>query len=125
MSIRLYTGIFTKEYQYWLNFSYTQKCYTFNSCMKKNKIAADWQNVHHLAIVFYEDEDCQGEKLISHALPEGDTMFEFKRGAKSFMVWSDGMYATRGIYNECMDRESINATNTTVSGSAPQMETSS
>ncbi|OWZ21195.1 hypothetical protein PHMEG_0004288 [Phytophthora megakarya] len=119
MGIWVYTGPSWYSPEWSMKYSYTQKCYTFNSCLAKKAIGASWNRISAAkAIVFYDKEDCQGTKLISHTFPWGKLMFPFKNGAKSFMVWSDGMYATRGISHECMERASINQTNTTASGSS-------
>ncbi|POM64750.1 Hypothetical protein PHPALM_19691 [Phytophthora palmivora] len=104
MNIRFYTGQTLVAAEWSMTYSYTQKCYTFNSCMDKKAIAA---------------KDCQGTKLISHTIPAGKLMFPFKNGPKSFMVWSDGMYATNGIAHECLERISFNVSNITTSRDYP------
>ncbi|OWY94999.1 hypothetical protein PHMEG_00035120 [Phytophthora megakarya] len=113
MRIWVYSGLYPSADRWSTKFSYTQKCYTFSSCLNANTVGADWEGISNSeAIVFYEKEDCQGTKLISHTIPKGQVMFTFDKGAKSFMVWSDGMYSTRGISHECLERVAINTTNT-------------
>ncbi|KAG7382526.1 hypothetical protein PHYPSEUDO_004793 [Phytophthora pseudosyringae] len=118
MQIWVYSGQYLGADRWSVKFSYTQKCYTFSSCFDEDTVGADWVDINDsLAMVFYEKEQCQGAKQTSHAIPKGQTMFTFDKGAKSFMVWSYGMYATNGIEHECLERAMLNTTNTT-SGSS-------
>ncbi|ETK82009.1 hypothetical protein F441_12767 [Phytophthora nicotianae CJ01A1] len=114
MRVWVYAGAYLGADRWSMKFSTTQKCYTFSSCLDDDSVGADWSGIDESAIVFYEKEQCQGEKLISRDFPKGQLMFSsFDKGAKSFMVWSDGMYATRGIELECLERARLNATNAT------------
>lgn len=122
MHVWVYAGLYPSADRWSMKFSTTQKCYTFSSCVDDSTVGADWEDIDDaLAMVFYEKEQCQGTKLISHAIPKGQVRFTFEKdkGAKSFMVWSDGMYATNGIEHECLERATINAANATdLSGSS-------
>ncbi|EGZ07352.1 hypothetical protein PHYSODRAFT_527911 [Phytophthora sojae] len=93
-----------------MKFSTTQKCYTFSECLDDASVGADWEKIKGQAIVFYEEEQCQGTKLISHTLPKGQVMFPSVKGAKSFMVWEQGVYPTNGIEHECRERAILNTT---------------
>ncbi|KAE8899147.1 hypothetical protein PF005_g33287 [Phytophthora fragariae] len=103
-----------------MKFSTTQKCYTFSACVGTSTVGADWYGIDDgVAMVFYEDEQCQGTQLISHALPKGQATFTFDKGAKSFMVWSDGIYPTNGIEHQCLERAVLKTTsNSSESASA-------
>ncbi|KAG1708004.1 hypothetical protein DVH05_024689 [Phytophthora capsici] len=111
MHIWVYSGLYLGADRWSMKFSTPQKCYTFSSCFSDNTVGAEWDDIDYQAIVFYEKEQCQGTKLVSHALPKGQLMFPSVKGAKSFMVWSYGMYATKGIELECLERATINSTN--------------
>ncbi|KAL4102043.1 hypothetical protein PRIC1_005791 [Phytophthora ramorum] len=115
MHVWVYAGLYVGADRWSMKFSTTQKCYTFNSCFDSDAetVGADWEGIDTLAIVFYEKEQCQGTKLISHTIPKGQVMFTFDKGAKSFMVWDQGMYATNGIEHECEERAALNTTNST------------
>ncbi|KAL3669380.1 hypothetical protein V7S43_005776 [Phytophthora oleae] len=111
MQVWVYSGLYLGADRWSMKFSTAQKCYTFSSCFSESTVGADWDDIDSQAIVFYEKEQCQGAKLISHTFPKGQVMFTFDKGAKSFMVWSDGMYATKGVELECLERATINSTN--------------
>ncbi|GMF46867.1 unnamed protein product [Phytophthora fragariaefolia] len=116
MQIWVYTGLYVGADRWSMKFSTTQKCYTFSFCLSTSTVGADWERIHDAqAMVFYEKEQCQGTKLISHTIPKGQVMFTFDKGAKSFMVWSQGMYPTNGIEHECLERATLNRTNYSIS----------
>ncbi|KAE9275662.1 hypothetical protein PF008_g29300 [Phytophthora fragariae] len=122
MQIWVYTGLYVGADRWSMMFSTTQKCYTFSACVDTSTVGADWESINDgVAMAFYEKEQCQEAELISHALPKGQVMFTFDKGAKSFMVWSDGIYPTNGIEHECRERAVLNATSNSsesASGSA-------
>eukprot|EP00644_Phytophthora_capsici_P008171 jgi/Phyca11/20245/fgenesh1_pg.PHYCAscaffold_60_\ len=91
MHIWVYSGLYLGADRWSMKFSTPQKCYTFSSCFSDNTVGAEWDDIDYQAIVFYEKEQCQGTKLVSHALPKGQLMFPSVKGAKSFMVWSYGI----------------------------------
>ncbi|KAF4029032.1 hypothetical protein GN244_ATG19283 [Phytophthora infestans] len=118
MHIWVYGGAYYDADRWSMKFSTTQKCYTFSSCFDEYGVGADWEDIDGSAVVFYEKEQCQGSKFVSRSVPKGQVTFSFSEGAKSFMVWADGMYATKGIELECLERATLNATNTSDSSSA-------
>ncbi|KAG3086366.1 hypothetical protein PI124_g10764 [Phytophthora idaei] len=118
MQVWVYAGAYLGADRWSMKFSTTQKCYTFSSCLDDDSVGADWEGIDASAVVFYEKEQCQGSKLISRTFPKGQVMFSFDKGAKSFMVWSDGMYATKGFELECLERATVNATNASDSSAA-------
>ncbi|KAF4029233.1 hypothetical protein GN244_ATG19036 [Phytophthora infestans] len=115
MHIWVYGGAYYGADRWSMKFSTTQKCYTFGSCLDDKGVGADWEGIDRSAVVFYEEEQCHGSKYISRLVPEGKVTFAFSKGAtwraKSFMVWADGIYATKGIEFECLERSALNATN--------------
>ncbi|KAI9982929.1 hypothetical protein PInf_006733 [Phytophthora infestans] len=118
MHIWVFDGAHYGADRWSMKFSTTRKCYTFSSCLDENSVGADWEGIDGSAVVFYEKEQCQGSKFVSRSVPKGQAMFSFSKGAKSFMVWDDGMYATKGIELECLERATLNATNASDSSAA-------
>ncbi|KAG7385926.1 hypothetical protein PHYBOEH_008859 [Phytophthora boehmeriae] len=120
MTVRLYTGLNRDDDKWKYEFSTTQRCFTFGKCLDGVTMGADWNDVDDgYAIVFYSEDQCQGKTVESKAVPKGQVVFDYDSasiGAKSFMVWEQGMYATRGFTAECLERAAVN------SSQSPQLE---